>query len=151
MNETFSMTPAGSGPLWFLVGLMLILLPILALFGYLAYSSKTAQFEVSPQGLRISGIMYGRRIPADQLAVDQARVVDLKEDRDLRVKWRTNGAGLPGLAAGWFKLANKEKALMFVTDQRHVVYLPTRKGYVLLLSVADPEAFLVSLRRIKGV
>jgi len=32
------------------------------------------------------------------------------------------------------------KALAFVTDTRNVLYLPTRDGDVLLLSVAEPDA-----------
>ena len=78
-----------------------------------------------------------------------AKVADLAADPEHRPVLRTNGAGLPGYGSGWFKLANGEKALLFVTDRR-VVYLPTREGYAVLLSVADPEAFLEALRQGAG-
>ena len=72
--------------------------------------------------------------------------MDLTAEREYRPSWRTNGVGLPGYSAGWFKLSNGQKALAFLTDRTRVVYLPTRAGYVLLLSVASPQEFLRALR-----
>lgn len=73
--------------------------------------------------------------------------MDLTESPNYRPVWRTNGAGLPGYGSGWFQLENGDKALIFVTDKRRVVYLPTREGYSLLLSVPEPEKFLEALRQ----
>ena len=67
--------------------------------------------------------------------------MDLTESPNYRPVWRTNGAGLPGYGSGWFGLANGDQALIFVTDKRRVVYLPTREGYSLLLSVQEPDKF----------
>jgi hypothetical protein len=36
--------------------------------------------------------------------------------------------------------------LAFLTDPARVVYVPTRAGYGLLLSVDDPPGFLAALR-----
>jgi hypothetical protein len=58
---------------------------------------------------------------------------------------RTLGTGLPGYKAGWFRLGNGEKALVYLTDLERAVYVPTRAGYSLLLSPADPQAFLNAL------
>ena len=55
--------------------------------------------------------------------------------------------GLPGLAAGWYRLNGGEKALVFVTDKARAVYVPTRLGYALVVSPADPDGFLEALRR----
>jgi hypothetical protein len=147
MKESFPIVPAGSGPAWLLLGLGVILLGLLALFGYMAYSSRHVQCEISERELRIAGDIYGRRIPIEALSLEGARAIDMSRDEAYRFKWRTNGTGLPGYSAGWFRLRNGEKALAFVTDRRRVLYLPTRKGYSLLLSVADPEAMLAALRR----
>ncbi|MCL4503732.1 MAG: hypothetical protein M1438_18045 [Deltaproteobacteria bacterium] len=38
-------------------------------------------------------------------------------------------------------------AAVLVFGKRRVVYLPTREGYSLLLSVAEPEKFLEALRQ----
>ena len=56
------------------------------------------------------------------------------------------GTGLPGYQAGWFRLRNGEKALLYLTDRARAVYIPTTAGYSLLLSPADPDGFLSQLR-----
>ena len=68
-------------------------------------------------------------------------------DSELKPARRTNGIGLPGYSEGWFKLANGERALLFVSDKVNVVYIPTREGYSVLLSTANHEEFLESLNK----
>lgn len=124
-----------------------VVVAILFFLGTFVYASRHVRFELSPEGLAIRGDLYGRRLPAASLLTAEARAVDLSLDRDHRLMARTNGAGFPGYGSGWFQLANGEKALIFVTDKRRVVYLPTREGYALLLSMADPEQFLAALQQ----
>lgn len=147
MATVFPIIPASGKAFWFLGGIILLLFLILCLLGYTAYSLQHVTFEINPHQLRIKGGLYGRTVPASALVVDQAQSLDLTQQQAYRPKWRTNGIGLPGYAAGWFKLRNREKALLFVTDGRRVVYIPTRQGYVLILSVAAPEQFLQTLQR----
>lgn len=147
MIETFSIIPAQTRFLW--IGLPLVLL-VLASMGALIYSlssARTARFEVSADGLRLHGDLYGRLIPAKSLRLDAARAVDLSAERSLAPVSRTIGTALAGYRAGWFRLRDGEKALLYVTDPTHVAYVPTTEGYAVLLSVADPEALLASLRR----
>jgi hypothetical protein len=58
------------------------------------------------------------------------------------------GTGLPGYRAGWFRLRNGEKALVSLTDTHHVVYVPTSRGFALLLSPAEPDRVLAAVRRV---
>lgn len=58
------------------------------------------------------------------------------------------GTGLPGYRAGWFRLRNGEKALLYVTDGSRAVYIPTNRGYSLLLSSQNPERLVNRLREI---
>ncbi len=150
MSEIFYMIPASTKALWLIGVVLLFALPIpLVLLGYSMYAADHTRFEVSQQGLRISGdMLYGRFIPATALMLEQAKVLDLSREKSYQPKYKTNGMGLPGYKSGWFKLRNGEKALMFVTDPARVVYIPTNKGYATMLSVAHPEIFLQSLRRI---
>lgn len=146
--QVFTIIPGSNGPFWMVAGLAVFLLLMVGMFAWFAYSSRNLRFEVSDEGLRISGGMYGRTIPASSLVVDGAKVLHLGRDCQYQLRWRTNGAGLPGYAAGWFKLRNGEKSLCFVTDQRRIVYVPTTDGYSVMMSVAHPEEFketLVSL------
>ena len=143
--QVFTIVAGNNGPFWMLAGLTVFLLVLVGLFAWLAYSSRNMRFEVSADGLRIAGGMYGRTISAVSLKVDQARILHLGRDREYQMRWRTNGAGLPGYAAGWFKLRNGEKSLCFVTDQSRVVYVPTTDGYSVMMSVANPENFKSAL------
>lgn len=150
MRQEFPMVPAANGPVWFAIGFGVFMLALVGLFGYLAYSSRNVRFGISPEGLRIAGDLYGRTIPLAALEVDRARIVDLSRERELQATLRTNGTALPGYSAGWFRLRNKEKALLFITDPTRVVYLPTRKGYSVLMSTPEPEGLLEALRRQAG-
>jgi hypothetical protein len=75
-------------------------------------------------------------------------VVDIEQERTLRPRGKTIGTAIPGYRSGWFRLANGEKALLYLTDSRRVVYVPTRAGYSLLLSVDRPAEFVERLRAI---
>lgn len=115
-----------------------------------AFSGKrTSRFEVSPEGLRLRGDFYGWFIAARHLKIDAARRVDFATEPALTPRIRTMGTGLPGYSAGWFRLRNGEKALVYLTDRRHTVYVPTDDGYSVLVSPADPDGFLAAVRTLK--
>jgi hypothetical protein len=143
--QIFTIIPASNGPIWFLVGIVVFLVLLVSLFAWFAYASRNVRFELSDEGLRIAGDMYGRTIPYSSLVVDRVEVLDLSRDRQYQPKWRTNGAGLPGYAAGWFKLRNGEKSLCFLTSRRSVVYVPTREGYSVMMSVERAADFTAAL------
>jgi hypothetical protein len=144
MDQVFGIVPASSRVFWAVGLLALFLAGTLVLFGYFAYSSLHTRYVLSERGLEIRGTLYGRLVPASAL-LPGARLVDLRTNRQLAPRLRTNGIGLPGYRAGWFRLGNGEKALVFVTDPRRVVYVPTREGYALLLSPEQPERLLALL------
>jgi uncharacterized membrane protein len=146
MEKIFGIIPASSGPYIFIWIFSVILIAVIALFVFIGYSSRHVSFEVSDQGLRISRALYGRFIPREEIAVGGVKILNLTVDAEYKPKLRTNGIGLPGYAEGWFKLQNKEKALLFVTDRSSVVYIPTTKDYSVLLSVREAEEFAESLK-----
>lgn len=147
MTQTFPITPASGNAFWVFGPVTILLLGLVALFTYFAYAPKHVSFEVSTEGLRIRGDVYGRLVPAASLVPEEAKYLDLTFDSAHRPAVRTNGTGLPGYQAGWFRLGDGEKALVFLTDRRQAVYVPTREGYSLLLSPADPQAFIASLQQ----
>lgn len=141
MERVFGIIPASSGPFIFIWVISLILIVVIGLLVYVGYSSRHINFAVNDQGLRIGPGFYGRFIPKEDINTEGVKVINLNTDSEYKPKWRTNGAGLPGYSAGWFKLQNKEKALLFVTDRSRVVYIPTNKDYSVLLSVREAEEF----------
>ena len=115
------------------------------LVSYTAWSTRNVRFVLSPESLQIRGDLFGRTITRAALEVLGARLLSLDVDADLQPTLRTCGTSVPGYLAGWFRLKNREKALVFVTDRSRVVYVPTTLGYALLLSVAQPDEFLKAL------
>jgi hypothetical protein len=147
MTETFPIVPGHLRLLWIAVPIVLVVLATAGALTYTLSAARSARFEVSPDGLRLRGDFYGRMIPAADLKPEEARAIDLRTERSLQPVVRTGGTAVPGYRAGWFKLRDGERALLYVTDPAHVVYVPTRAGYSVLLSVPDPAAFIASLRR----
>jgi Bacterial PH domain len=148
MIETFPIIPGQIRFLWIAVPIVLLVLAAMGALIYSLSSARNSRFDVSSEGLRIHGDLYGRLIPARSLRLDSARAVDLSTDGSLAPRFRTVGTAIPGYRAGWFRLRDGERALLYVTDPTHVAYVPTTDGYAVLMSVADPEALLASLRRI---
>jgi hypothetical protein len=148
MIETFPIIPGQIRMLWLAFPAVLLGFAGIGAVIYSLSSSHTARFEVSVEGLRLRGDFYGRLIPARELRLDAARAVNLRTDPSLAPIVRTKGTAIGGYQAGWFRLRDGERALLYVTDQTHVAYIPTTSGYAVLVSVSDPDAFLASLRRI---
>src|SRR5579871_6195028 len=113
MSQEFPIAPP-TGTAWWLILIVAVpLVLILAVF----LSRGHEKFVISSDGLKISALFYGRSIPAADLDVSNARTIDLNIDQEHRLTLRTNGTGMPGYAAGWFKMADGGKALVFVTDK----------------------------------
>jgi len=147
--ETFPMVPGSSRGLWIFVGAILVVLGIAMFFLFVtARGATTSRFELSDAGLRLRGDLYGRLIPASSLRGGATRIVDLANTAELQPRWRTMGTALPSYRAGWFRLRNGEKALLYLTDSRRTVYVPTTRGYSLLLSPQQPERFVERLRAV---
>ena len=144
MERTFGIVPASNAPFIFIVAIGIFFILLIGLFAFIGYSARNVKFEVSEPGLRIKGGIYGRFIPKEAIVVEGVEIINLNVSPEYKPRIRTNGIGLPGYSEGWFKLRNKEKALLFVTDRSKVVYVPTNQGYSVLLSVEDSEEFYKS-------
>jgi len=144
--NVFPIAPAHSRYIWFVLPIALLLVSVLLLLAATVRGSRGSRFEILPAGLKLSGDLYGRTIPWNQLRIEMARRVDLSNEPQLRPSSRRAGTALPGYQAGWFKLVNGEKALLYLTDRTKAVYVPTSADYSLLLSPGDPDAFVAALR-----
>ncbi len=113
-----------------------------------ARGSTGSRFEVSDDGLRIHGDLYGQLIRTTSLRGGAARIVDLDVDTAFAPKRRTMGTAVPGYRSGWFRLRNGREALVYLTDRNKAVHAPTKAGFDLLLSPQNPERFVERLREI---
>jgi hypothetical protein len=145
MNEVFEI--ASSNARWGIVALGLI--PTLIGLGLIASGLTAPKLEITDTGLRLSGEFYGRFIPASELNLEQSRLVDLTREPNLMPTIRTFGTGLPGYSTGWFRLRNGTKALLYLTNRKQAVYVPTTAGYSVLVSPKDPAGFLAQLQKLK--
>ena len=145
--QEFLIAPAASRAMWLMLLIPIaIVVLVTVVLGKSILASRSARFEVSSEGLRLRGDLYGRLIPARELRRDEIARVDLSARPELAPRWRTMGTGLPGFQSGWFRLRNGEKALLYLTDRSRAVYVPTTAGYSVLLSPRDPDAFVTALR-----
>lgn len=145
--QTFAIAPASARLLWVVAAILTVVIG--AGFAILAVSvagARTARFEVSRDGLRLRGDLYGRLIPAAQIRRDGVRRVDFEASPELAPRLRTVGTATPGYSAGWFRLRNGEKALLYLTDRGRAVYVPTTAGFSVLVSPEQPDEFVAALR-----
>jgi len=150
MVETFPIIPGQIRVMWILVPVLLVVATTFCALAFSLSGSRNARFEVSPEGFRLRGDFYGRLIQHDALALADAHATNLRTDTRLKPVSRRGGTAVGGYQSGWFRLADGEKALLYVTDPTSVAYIPTTKGYSLLLSVADPDGLISSLKRAAG-
>ncbi|MDD5459930.1 MAG: PH domain-containing protein [Phycisphaerae bacterium] len=74
-------------------------------------------------------------------------VLDTKAHKNYLPIIRTNGIGMPGYGEGWFRLKDWRKALLYVTDRRRVVVIPTT-DFLVLISVKNPQEFIDTAQNI---
>jgi len=148
VGRIFPIVPPSAAFLWVILGIVIFLLILVALFGFIGYWARNTKFELNDEGLQIRGGIYGRFIPKSALIKEEVKILNLNAETKYQPKLRTNGIGLPGYNAGWFKLRNEEKALLFITDPSKVVYIPSKEGYSVLLSTSRPEEFLTLVKEL---
>lgn len=147
MRQVFPIIPSSNGVVWFYFGFSFLMLGFIVFMGFVCLGARRARFEVGDGALKISGALYGRKIPLRDIDGEGAKPVNLETDAQYQLVSRTNGSGLPGYSEGWFRLRNGEKCLAFVTDKSRTLYVPTRQGYVVMMSVERPEELREALRR----
>lgn len=143
--QSFPIAPSDARPLWVMLPIALVLLAALLAVGLSVLGSRRSRFEISAEGLRLRGDWYGRLIPASQVRSEQSRRIDLAAEKGLEPRFRTMGTALPGYRSGWFRLRNGDKALLYLTDASRAVHVPTTEGYSVILSPADPDAFVAAM------
>jgi len=147
MSEIYPIVPAASKAVWFLAGVGALLLVVVGLLAAVAVASGHTRVRVDAVGVRIEGDpLFGRTIAWSELEADRAEVVAIGRGSPHQPTRRTWGTGLPGYAAGWFRLASGEKALVFATRGGRAVHVPTRGGWSLLVTVEDADGLAARLR-----
>lgn len=128
--------------------LWLLVLPVLlASFALLAFMLHRTRVTLDAGTLTIAAGLLTRRVAVANLALDAARIVDLREHADLRPLLKVFGTRLPGHSSGHFRLRDRRAAFVLVTDRSRVLVLPETSGKTLLLSLQHPQALLDALQQ----
>ena len=155
MDEVYPMIPVASKTLWLLGGFSVLITVVLAALivglAMTTYAAGHTRVRVDTAGLTIEGDpVFGRSVSWSDLEHGRATVVPIAGEAPHRPRVRTFGTGMPGYGAGWFRLASGEKALVFMTGGARALHVPTRSGWSLLVTVADPDALAERVRRGQG-
>ena len=98
--------------------------------------------------IEVATTFYRQRVAYADLKLDAARVIRLDEHPDLKPLLKSNGYALPGFRSGWFRLRNWQKAFVATSDGERLLWLPTSRGFGLLLQPRDPQRLLERLREL---
>lgn len=129
--------------------LMWSAIPLVALaLGFAAWSTLRNRIAIDDGTLRISAGLHRHKVAVDALDLDAARIVDLGQQPALRPWLKTFGSSMPGYQAGHFRLRDRSRAFVLVTDRAKTLVLPERGGRTLLLSAERPQALLEALRAV---
>jgi hypothetical protein len=120
---------------------------LVAMIGHVLWASSHMRVELTRDRLAVSGDVFGPDLPLADLSPTSAQIIDPVADPQLRITGRILGGGFAGYRSGWFRLANGARAQVFLRDGERALYVPTRHGYALLVSAADPDALLRTLKQ----
>lgn len=95
-----------------------------------------------------AGLFFFRKVPVRDLALDQARVLDLDEHTGFKPLLALAGFSFPWFRAGHYLLRNRSRAFCLLTHRKRVLVLPHRDGKTLLLSPEHPQALVDALRKL---
>jgi|GEM_PF-1126233 len=126
---------------------LVILLFVLS-FGLVA-SIKNSTLSLTDREVIIKSALYGRKIPIENIAVDEIKTINLYENPEFDISIRTNGTRLPNVSLGWMRLKNSQKALVFITDKTNVVMIPT-KDFIVLFSMNNAGEFKEKITALRG-
>jgi Bacterial PH domain len=114
----------------------------------LVWSIQWRHIVLEGDRLSIRAGMNSVRLRVADLDLAAARIVDLAQTPTLRPMLKTFGASMPGFHAGHFRLRDRSRAFLLLTDRSKVLALPQRNGRTLLLSLERPQALLDALKTV---
>jgi MFS family permease len=122
------------------VGFAIAILFATAVLGALILGRIVRRVDVALDGdtLVANAGVTTQRFPLATLRRHGLDIVDLDTHIELKPMLRTYGIGMPGLAGGWFRLRNRDKAFCVLTSRHRVSALQADDGTRVLLSLADP-------------
>lgn len=129
---------------------MTVTLPLALMFAWFLVQQGRSTLVITSDSLALNVPWYGREIPLDAVLLNEIRLLEEPVPEEWMLKWRTNGIGLPDYQVGWFSTKGRHKVLAGKTRGRHVL-IPTTKGYAIMVTLENPEAFMEALQSVEPV
>jgi hypothetical protein len=164
-TQDFALHPANTRLLWLLPGLAMlaavigigvllvqeprawIALPaVVASLALMALVFRRRRVTLADGTLIVAAGLNTRRVATAELDLASARVVDLRERSELKPMLKLFGTRVPGLSMGHFRLRDRSRAFVLVTDTSRVLVLNESSGHRLLLSLDRPQALLDAMQ-----
>ena len=122
----------------FIIPIVIMILFLIFFLGSIGimYYMKNTKVIISNDFLTIKSLIYGKNIPLDKINLAGIKKINLVNDHNYDIKYKTNGIGLPNYYAGWMRLNNGGKAFVHLTDKTNVILIPTEE-FDILLSIND--------------
>ncbi len=135
-----------AGPLARVLGAGIVLAVMGVVYAGIALLMRRHRVRVDSAGIEIATTFYGRRLAWADLRLDAARIVSLDERPELRPALKSNGMALLGFRSGWFRTRRLERLFVATAGGRKLLWLPTRRGYDVLLQPRNPAALLEAIK-----
>ena len=103
---------------------------------------------VDAAGLEVVTALYRRRLAWPELALGAARVIEIDEHPERKPLIKTNGMSAFGFNGGWFRSRDLTRLFVATAGGKRLLWLPTTRGYTLLLEPRRPQALLERLREL---
>ncbi|MEO8365836.1 MAG: hypothetical protein ABI538_06465 [Pseudoxanthomonas sp.] len=104
------------------------------------------QFDAT--GLEVVTTFYRQKLALSELQLEAARMISVDEHPELKPMLKVNGLSLPGFRSGWFRSRALKKQFVATSGGEQLLWLPTHRGYALLLQPRQPSALLQRLREL---
>ena len=150
MAEMFSGIPAPEPTLNLKQSLRILVIVIALAAGFtltlFLVTPRTVHWSVSDGRLHIRSMIGNDEFPLLVLQLDQARILDLKQEPAWLPQEKHFGYNGFGYDAGRFKLRNGELADLYLATETIAVRIPKRDSVPLVVGVDDPNIFLAALK-----
>jgi hypothetical protein len=118
----------------------------LLIFAFLVLDrSKHVRFVVEDGRLFVRGDIFCWRFPVSSMNLGPAITLDLTQWPEFKPRRKIIGTSMPSYQSGEFLLRNGRRAIVFLSDLRHVLCILMDNEKFLLLSCADPDGLLALL------
>ena len=143
----------GAGMIWWFSGFApaigwvvgLLMVGLGGFFLWVRGAQANSSVEITGSEAILWTPLYGRTIALSSVTPGSVAIGSLTKDEANRLKWRTNGLGVPGYQLGWFRTYGGVKALVAATGDA-VVTFRTSEGYSVFVSAADNAGLGAALR-----